>query len=381
MAVDFPQRISNNYEVAKSYYRQRREALRRFFSQDMEDATDSLIEYINKKIDEYEEVVSKKVYSLLEQIDRNSWVIPENIKNNINDLEYHTSVQNVLKALSGGKNVFKSNQNVAAALGNEFENFLEQALLPQALEGQVSSIITNQLNTLMSGFSGTGSMKSTGWTVTGEKNIRPDLGLNMALAVKDENGVLRLPDSNLAVELQEMFDLNEMMPQDITSSDILKAYLESNSYGFSLKVWKNSQGKEFAQSKQLQNYINQKFQEGRTRRKTWESTFTNEYVVWQISRLLINIIGPMNVGIMTGREFIWMDDFISRRMFFMDVQLEALRESKRGPGYEGYPLLPNSSIKIRQLTNDVHAFSSSVRKSQDKKIGVIAVRNRKIKKS
>ena len=170
-----------------------------------------------------------------------------------------------------------------------------------------------------------------------------------------------------------------MLPQDITSNDILQAYLESNSYGFSLKVWKNAQGKEFAQSKQLQTYINNKFQEGRKRRKTWESTFTNEYVVWQISRLLINIIGPMNVGIMTGREFIWMDDFITRRMFYMDVQLEALRKSTRGPGYEGYPTVPSSAIKIRQLSNDVHAFSSSMRKTKDAQVGSITVRNRKIK--
>lgn len=377
--ADFQQRISSNYEVAKSYYRQRREALRRFFTQDMEDATDSLINYINEKIDEYEEVVSKKVYSLLEQVDKNAWVVPDTIKNDLSDIEYHTSVRNVLEFLSKGRNAMKSNQNVAAALGNEFEKFLEQALMPEALEGKVSSIITDNLNSLLSGFSGTGSMKSTGWTVTGEKNIRPDIGLNMATAYKDETGVLRLKDSGLAVELQEEFDLDNMLPQDITSNDILQAYLESNAYGFSLKVWKNAQGKEFAQSKQLQTYINNKFQEGRKRRKTWESTFTNEYVVWQISRLLINIIGPMNVGIMTGKEFIWMDDFITRRMFYMDVQLEALRKSTRGPGYEGYPTVPSSAIKIRQLSNDIHAFSSAMRKTKDAQVGSITVRNRKIK--
>ena len=375
---EFQSRISSNYEVAKSYYQQRRDNLRKIFSRDMEDATDSLIKYINNKIDEYEEQVSKKVYSLLDHIDKNSWIVPEEIKKSLDNEYYETSVENVLKFLSGGKVTIKSNQNVAAALGNEFENFLERALMPEALEGQVSSIITDSLNSMLSGFSGTGSMKSKGWTVNGEKNIRPDIGLNMATAYKDSDGVLRLPGSNLAVELQEEFYLDDMLPKDITSNDILKAYLDSNSYGFSLKVWKSAQGKEFAQSKQLQAYINQKFQEGRKRRKTWESTFTNEYVVWQISRLLINIIGPMNVGIMTGKEFIWMDDFLTRKIFFMDVQLQALRKSTRGPGYEGFPELPSSSIKIRQLTNDSYAFSSSLRKNMNQKIGRIAVRNRKL---
>ena len=375
---EFQSRISSNYEVAKSYYQQRRDNLRKIFSRDMEDATDSLIKYINNKINEYEEQVSKKVYSLLDHIDKNSWIVPEEVKKSLGNEYYETSVENVLKFLSGGKVAIKSNQNVAAALGNEFENFLERALMPEALEGQVSSIITDSLNSMLSGFSGTGSKTSKSWTVTGEKNIRPDIGLNMATAYKDSDGILRLPDSNLAVELQEELYLDDMLPKDITSNDILKAYLDSNSYGFSLKIWKNAQGKEFAQSKQLQAYINQKFQEGRKRRKTWESTFTNEYVVWQISRLLINIIGPMNVGIMTGKEFIWMDDFLTRKIFFMDVQLQALRKSTRGPGYEGFPELPSSSIKIRQLTNDSYAFSSSLRKNMNQKIGRIAVRNRKL---
>lgn len=376
---NFQSQINNNYEVAKSYYNQRRNNLRLLFTKDMQDATNSLIDYINKKIDEYEEVVSKRVYQLLEKIDKNTWIIPPETQAGLENLEYHASVNNVLKFLSGGKQSFKSNQNVAAALGNEFEHFLEEALMPHALEGQVDSIITNNLNNLLSGFSSTGQKKSTAWTVTGQKNIRPDLGLNMSATFQDENGVLRLQDSGLAVELQEEFDLDSMLPEDITSNEILKAYLNSNSYGFSLKVWKSSQGKEFSKSKQLQDYINQKFQEGRKRRTTWESTFTNEYVVWQISRLLINIIGSMNVGVMTGREFIWMDDFLSRRLFYMDIQIQALRESKRGPGYEGFPNLPNSSIKIRQLTNDVHYFSSSIRKNWENGVGTITVRNRKIK--
>lgn len=369
----FQDRINSNYEVAKSYYQQRQENLRRIFTRDMEDATDSLIQYINLKIDEYEKDVSQKVYSLLEKIDGNSWVVPEQVVATLNDKQYNTSVENVLKFLSGGKSTIKSNQNIAAALGNEFEIFLENALMPEELEGQVSNIITNSLNSMLSGFSRTGSKTSTGWTVTRQKNIRPDIGLNMNTTYKDSDGVLRLSGSNLSIELQEEFDLNEMLPEDITSNDILKAYLDSDSYGFSLKIWKNGQNKEFAQSKVLQSYINQKFQEGRKRRKTWESTFTNEYVVWQISRLLINIIGPMNVGVMTGKEFIWMDDFLARRIFFMDVQLQALRKSSRGSGYEGFPELPSSAIKIRQLTNDVHAFNSAVME----KSGRIVVRNRR----
>ena len=96
---EFQSRISSNYEVAKSYYQQRRDNLRKIFSRDMEDATDSLIKYINNKIDEYEEQVSKKVYSLLDHIDKNSWIVPEEIKKSLGNEYYETSVENVLKFL------------------------------------------------------------------------------------------------------------------------------------------------------------------------------------------------------------------------------------------------------------------------------------------
>ena len=159
MSTVFTDRINTNYEVAKSYYQQRRENLRKIFTKDMQDATDSLIDYINKKIEEYEELVSQKVYKLLNKIDNNSWSVPQNIDQTLVDTEYDVSVINVIRFLQGGKQSIKSNQNVAAALGNEFENFIERALMPEALEGQVSQIILDGLNSLTSGFSGTGSMK------------------------------------------------------------------------------------------------------------------------------------------------------------------------------------------------------------------------------
>ena len=53
---EFQSRISSNYEVAKSYYQQRRDNLRKIFSRDMEDATDSLIKYINNKSQLYKQL-------------------------------------------------------------------------------------------------------------------------------------------------------------------------------------------------------------------------------------------------------------------------------------------------------------------------------------
>lgn len=373
---------SSNYNVAREYYRQRRENLSTLFNKDVDSLMNTLIDYINNKIQEYDEKVYKKVYELLDKVDNNAWQVSPSTLHEVNsNEEYSMSVRQVINFLAGGKATYKSNQNVAAALGNEFESFLERALLPESLFAALGPEIAEQLNAIISllgsGFSSTGSKKSTAWNVTGSKNIRPDLGLNMDMTYTDDEGALRLADSNLHVELQEILDLDIIDPTDIGSNEILQAYLGSNAYGFSLKIWKSSQSKEFTQSKIIQSYVNNKFQEGRKRRRTWESTYTNEYVVWQLSKLLINIIGPMNVGVITGKQFIWMDDFVSRRLFYMDVQMQNNfhKTSSRGPGIEGFPEIPNPSIKIRELKNDVHAFRTSVSRST----GRISIRNRNIK--
>lgn len=370
----FQSRISSNYASAKAYYSQRRTNLNKMLRLQMENAENELVQYINRKIDEYDENVSQMVYNLLEKVDKNAYKVTATTMQKIQDGHYDVSVENVIKRLASGKTDLKSNQNVAAALGNEFESFIERMLSPDALEEGVSEVLYSAIVDSMSSFKQTGGYQSKSFVTKGIKNIRPDIGLNMDFSIKDKDGILRTHPGGLEVELQEEFNLDDFLPNDINSSDILRRYLESSSYGFSLKIWKDSQGKEFSSSTTLQDRINAKFQEGRKRRKTWESTFTNEYVVYQVSKLLINIIGPMNVALLSGKEMIWMDDFLSQRIFYMDVQLESVRESKRGPGYEGFPLIPNASVKIRNLKNQEYAFGSRL----NSKTGRISVVNRKV---
>mgnify|MGYP006935595271 FL=1 len=47
--------------------------------------------------------------------------------------------------------------------------------------------------------------------------------------------------------------------------------------------------------------------------------YASEYTIYQISRFLINIINPLDVAMLTGQSLIWMDDFIDRHLFYMDV--------------------------------------------------------------
>lgn len=379
----FDSKIQSNYASAKAYYSQRRQALERAFTANMQNNTNAIIQYIEEKAHEYENKVSEIVKQSLDKIDNNTYTVKQNLTLP-ETMEYRTSVENVIAALSSFKSGTVSNRNIAAALGNEFENFLAEALSLNALEAEIDETVFAAIGGALSGFTKTGATKSRSWINAGVKDIRPDLGLNMAMEI-DNNNIARLVNATgpkgekLAVELQEMFDLDNFLPDNITSNEIIQSYLKSNAYGFSAKVWSagSMNGKEFSKSSTLQNFINNQFNKTKQANRTWESNYTARFIVYQISRDLLNIIGPMNVALITGDSFIWMDDFLTKRMFYMDMQFEAVREdSNRGEGKEGFPLVPNSSIKIRVLSNDFQQFSTGATKS-----GVISIRSRKIKKT
>lgn len=378
----FDSKIQSNYASAKDYYSQRRQALEKAFTANMKNNTNAIISYIEEKTHEYEEKVAAMVRKSLDAVDKNTYTVKQNLQLAEN-LEYRTSIENVIAALSSFKSGTVSNRNIAAALGNEFENFLAQALSPEVLEAEIDGAVFSAVGDMLSGFSKTGSTKSRSWINAGVKDIRPDLGLNMQMEIDDSN-IARLvnatgPDGKkLAVEFQEMFDLDNFLPENITSNEIIQSYLNSNAYGFSAKVWSagSMNGKEFSKSSTLQNYINSQFNKTRQANRTWESNYTARFIIYQISKDLLNIIGPLNVALITGNSFIWMDEFLTKRMFYMDMQFESVREeSSRGEGKEGYPLVPNSSIKIRVLSNDFQQFTTRATKS-----GTISIRNRRIKR-
>lgn len=360
--------IQQNYSAAQNYYAARRKNLNKLFQRDGEELFNNVVQYIDKSIGRFQNEVVNKVYSSLSleggKYSRQSQSLP--------DVSFDVSTKRVLDQI-GNRSL--NRRNIDSFLGIEFERFMEDALGPSELSQQVSAEVGDIIGSLTDGFARTGGYTSTSAVVKGQKDIRPDIGLNMSM-YKDF-GDLKLQDGT-SVELQALINIDDLIDtsQGITSAEVLQAYLNNNSYGFSLKLWKNSNNKEFSSSSVLQEMINKQFitygPEGQ--RTTWESNYTEWYVVYQLSKYLLNIIGPLNIAMITGNNFIWMDDFISSRIFYMNVQLESLAKSSRGPGYEGFPQITDSAIRMRNLNNSIQNFSTRV----SKKTGKISIVNRKI---
>ena len=369
--------ITNNYNIAKSYYAQKKQAFLGFLNKNIDNFSMMLEQYINENIVIFDKKIAQEVYSILNDENNGGWdSLVQYSKNLDPKREYPMPLKTIFEKLASGK--IKTRNNLASALGIEFEKFLAESLVPEQYSQAMKGVIDSAVNDILSGFSQTGGIRSKSAITKGGKDIRPDIGLNISGGVKSE-GIQKLPNSNLGVELTALIDLNNFTSDKlIKSNDILSAYLNQNSYGFSVKVWKNSNSKIFSNSSILKKQIQNEFDQVNNNH-TWSSVYASEYTIYQISRFLINIINPLDVAMLTGQSLIWMDDFIDRHLFYMDVQLRnklAVSNNQRGGGWEGHPYIMSSAIKLREMaSNNInHLFTSSVSKN-----GVIIIKNRKIK--
>ena len=281
---------------------------------------------------------------------------------------YEKSYNNIVRMAKGAG----TSSQIASALGREFENFLANCLQISNFGGaageQVNALGDSLIAQLTGGISGKSAL------VSGAKPIRPDIMLMYNSEISGVGtGTPKITSNNIntPIELEEIFDISS---EGINDSQLLQQLLNnqlSNAFGLSLKIWKNANSREFSSSMGLKNSLQNTFDS--TYPHTWNSNYTSTYVIYQISRLLINIISPTNVMMVTGNGVTWMDDFLASHLFYMDVQMNSLAQSSkaRAPGYEGHPQMLSEAIKIRNVTTSVnHVFYTTIgNRTTDKNIG------------
>lgn len=377
-------KTKSNYEIAKEYYRQRREIFEKNYNLNIEKNKEIFQSGIESIINNFFEKVVEEVYNNLDY-DKETKMYTNNgaIEKEEGD-NYQISYARVMNLMQGRQ---LQKRNVASFLGIEFENFLERFFNIKEFSKTINNITNEKIenekqsliNQVFSGIERTGGKQSTSVVVKGKKDIRPDLGLNMSIFHEGEVAKYKDNDGGIHdVELQSFLDLSSFhkdletknIAEIIGNTSILEGYLNKNNtaFGFSLKLWKNANGKEFSQSSVLQKMVDAELREpvheDKTR-KSWESNYAMEYVIYLLSKYLINIIGPVNIAMITGGGLTWMNDFIDQKIFYMQVQAESiLKKSNRGDGYEIYPTVSDPAIRIRDLNKSRGYYTSYNKKSK-----------------
>ena len=366
--------IQHNYNVAISYYTQKRAMMENYYKEQMVTSIEALEQYINDIVQTFHDSIAQQVINNITYQESKAIV-----NKTLPDIEIPLPVYDILQKIASAKGKGYTKQGVGALIGNTFENYLVKALqgsntdFSNAISGAASALANSVVDDLINNLqvSSTGNIKAYTATVKGLKNIRPDIGLNFS---KEQ-----LQGYNVELKgLLNLSNLDALKMESLQDHELLKNFLQSNAYGLSVKVWSSANNKEFSQSSILQNMINNQLitysQYGH--RTTWEGQYTMDFVNLQISKYLINIISPTNVAIVTGSGFTWMNDFLANKLFTMQVQLGTVNTSTRGPDGEGFPHIISSSILIKEFKNAEMRFDYKVRMSR--RTGRIFMIQRKI---
>lgn len=370
--------MAANYSLARSYYTAKRKQLEKLYESKMLSSLSDLEVYISQAVEEYHNKIIKQVYDHIDI--KQGKVVNVTLPDVSTSVDVISILEKIAASVANGKMITR--QNVGALLGNTFETFITEALSTdefiEAASGVAGELADRVVNTLASGLNvtHTGQIKAKSAVTAGIKNIRPDIGLGFSESQIQGAGV----------ELENWLDIEDLTlsAQDaLQSKNILKTFLESEAFGLSLKIWNadNSNTKKFSDSSTLQAKINEELitinKHGN--RTTWESFYTMDYVNYQVSKYLINIISPLNVAVVSGSGLIWMDDFLANRMFYMQVQIHFKDgTSTRGAGYEGFPEIISPGIFIRQVAKDNIQSLFDYNVGVMRKTGKIFMRNRKI---
>lgn len=215
-------------------------------------------------------------------------------------------------------------------LGKAFEPFLEQEITKSKVIQQMQQYAAQNSSYLIGQLTGNLTSKSALMGANRPTSIRPDalISFNMSLFLnKTENQILTTGAPPRAVELQSRLDLSQISLEYNTVynrqvSKLLINYLNSNTYGFSLKYWSNESGKTFAKAKGIQQELNRifRYRQSPYGIHSWETKYAEAYSNWEISKNLINIIGPYNVALISGAQFEWMSDFLQSHLLRLSFQ-------------------------------------------------------------
>lgn len=215
--------------------------------------------------------------------------------------------------------------SIEQALGHEFEPWAAN-YLTQAANSKLNQIIDTKIDEILEGFipSGKTTVKGKGFLRSSGKDIASDITFGRSLA-----------DNESELTIETKYDVEH---RQNTQTQFIEQILASKQgkYGLQLKNWDIDLGQhEYATSTYIRDTLNEQFKtkveikSGKYTNKyigpkepyqvTWNQVYAQAYANTKVAQYLLQIVGPLNIGLVTGTKFYWMSDIIKQAEFFMRV--------------------------------------------------------------
>ena len=299
----FITKINHNYTLAIEHYKLYTKKILIAGNSKMKKIDDNLLKELAAEL-------SKVVINWVDDS-----IILEKIYNG--NLEYNTATRLNLELTPELKKTLMANQDWSTGKGFIFEEYIHQKLsLKQFVEKNssisahnvVDNTLQNLLQPLISNIETTGQTRSPSYLRQGNPYIRADLA-----NTKDfENSELRLEFA-----LTKQRKINELEDMLFQTNDDLQKLMQELRFGYSLKSYAYPTTNSIMQVSGLQNILNNMFDTSNY--KTWNLNYAYYAMLEQISNLLLNIFGPLNIGFFFANGFYWTSTILEQNQAIMHI--------------------------------------------------------------
>ena len=276
--------------------------------------------------------------------------------------------------------MFESTEMFYQRRGYVFEDFLQKHIFSKILQdGQ--SFVNGHVNNLVS--LAVGKEQSKASIVKDSKSIRTDHLIALeSMTFSKKNGVFQESSykKGIPLELQGRLtvDFSNALPSLNNSREaerIAERLLGRTGafFGFQAKTYSNLKDARWMNSSVMQGLINSVFNQTDSKgsRHTWENEYAGVYTTYFLSHQLMAIINPVNIGLVTGNNFYWMDEVLATRRFYMKISMaDSFGKHKRSNTKSGFPQVDNSTILFTNYASQTKGFKEGITKYKD---GIIRV--------
>lgn len=267
--------------------------------------------------------------------------------------------------------VTQNKQQFYALMGKAYEDFIPDQILNPVIEETLGELANNGTQDVMKAFT-MGDKTSTSSFTSGKTYTRTDVGLSFSMELTERDRALYSNNSELPLELQgslRVEDTQDLFAERISTPEItsiLQQYLQQDPtqqfFGFQLKYYQdiNTNTAKWAESSVIASRLNAIYNQTDSKgaRHSWNEWYIEPYVVYYLSHYLIDIINPVNIGLITGRELIWMDQLLSQHVFYLQVAFkESIGKHQAGEG-RVFPQIENNKILMSRNYNNFKEITS-----------------------
>ena len=120
-------------------------------------------------------------------------------------------------------------------------------------------------------------------------------------------------------------------------------------YGLSLKNWagESFNNKEFTTMTSLQKELNDFYA---SQNRPISLKYAGQVMNYEASRKVFDIAGITNIGVLTGKKFIWMSSLLSEYFFSMELAAKSVGRNEDNEQI-GFASIINDSVLLRRAKN------------------------------